>query len=287
MKMYFERGWLLTNPFLFACVTILKMAITNGGKIAENILSNLKKLPVPTGKLVAVLSGDDSASLSFLRQKEKVARELGVEFELRRFPESLSQEELEGAVRKISEDGSVEGIIVQLPLPKKYDRTTIVKAIAMEKDVDALREGNTLLPPAALSLKYILEDIGFDPTREKAVVVGHGFLIGRPIAKWLTDKKAIVTIIEKDDFNLGALMEAGLVVSGTGQSNLIKGGHIKQGVVVVDYGYGVVDGKVCGDIEFESVSSVASFVTPTPGGTGPVVVAALFVNFYGGLKNRV
>lgn len=255
--------------------------IINGKKIAENILNDLKKLPVPTGKLVAVLSGDDSASLSFLRQKEKVARELGVPFEMRQFADALSQEELEYEVHKISEDDSVGGIIVQLPLPKKYDRTTIVNAIAMEKDVDALREGNTLLPPAALSLKYILENIGFDPAGKKAVVVGHGFLIGRPIAKWLTDKKAIVTIVEKEDFNLDALREAGLVVSGTGQSNLIKGEHLKQGVVVIDYGYGVVDGKVCGDVEFESVSRVASFVTPTPGGTGPVVVAALFVNFYG------
>lgn len=255
--------------------------IIDGKKIAQNILSELKKLPIPKGKLVAVLAGDDPASLSFLRQKEKVARELGVHFELRQFPESLNQEELEYEVQKIFEDENVGGVIVQLPLPKKYDRTGVLKVIDMKKDVDALREGNTMLPPAALSLKYILEAIGFDPAGKKAVVVGHGFLIGSPIAAWLAEKNATVTIVEKGDFNVRAIKEADLVISGTGQSNLICGEHLKHGVVVIDYGYGVVDGKVCGDAHLASVSDVASYVTPTPGGTGPVVVAALFVNFYG------
>ena len=263
------------------------MSLIDGKKIAQEILNELKKLFVPTKKLVAVLSGDDSASLSFLRQKEKVAHELGVDFATRQFPESLNQKELEDAVQKLSQDDSVGGVIVQLPLPSKYNRTKIVDVIDTEKDVDALREGNILLPPAAFSLKYILEDIGFDPAGKKAVVVGYGFLIGRPITKWLTSKNAKVVIIEKEEFNLSALKEADLVVSGTGQSNIIKGEHLKQGVVVVDYGYGVVGGKVCGDVEFESVSKVASFVTPTPGGTGPIVVAALFVNFYNCFKNEV
>ncbi|MBI5400603.1 MAG: bifunctional 5,10-methylenetetrahydrofolate dehydrogenase/5,10-methenyltetrahydrofolate cyclohydrolase [Candidatus Yonathbacteria bacterium] len=262
--------------------------IIDGEKIAEGILNELKKLPVPTKKLVAVLSGNDSASISFLRQKEKVARELGVDFELKQFPESLSQGEFEEAVRKISEDDSVGGIIVQLPLPTKYNRVPVLDAIDFKKDTDALRGGNKITrAPAALSLKYILEDIGFDPANKKAVVVGYGFLIGQPITNWLTSKNAQVVIIEKDYFDKDAFKGADLVVSGTGQSNLIKGEHLKHGVVVVDYGYGVVDGKVCGDTEIESVSKVASFVTPTPGGTGPVVVVALFVNFYNCFPNGV
>lgn len=254
--------------------------IIDGKQIAENMLSELKKLPTPTKKFVGVLSGEDTASLSFLRQKEKVARELGIHFELRQFAESLSQEELENSVREISDDESVGGIIVQLPLPAKYDRDGVLSAIDMGKDVDALRDGNTLLTPAVLSLKYILENIGFEIVGKEAVVVGHGFLIGRPIAQWLTNNGASVVVVEKDFFDIDALKSADLVISGTGQSNLINGEHLKQGVVVVDYGYGVVDGKVCGDVEIESVSKIASHVTPTPGGTGPIVVAGLFVNFY-------
>ena len=98
-------------------------------------------------------------------------------------------------------------------------------------------------------------------------------------------KNAKVVIIEKEEFNLTALKEADLVVMGTGHPDLIRGEHLKQGVVVLDYGYGVVDGKVCGDVEIESVSKVASYLTPTPGGTGPVVVAALFENFYNSFRN--
>lgn len=258
------------------------MSVIDGKKIAEDILSELKKLPIPTGRLAAVLSGENQPSLSFLRQKEKVARDLGIQFELRQLSDSLSQKELEYIVRKISKDESVYGVIVQLPLPDKYDKRAVLNSIDAQKDIDALCDMNDdMFPPSVLSLKYILEDIGFIITGKKVVVVGNGFLIGQPIARWLKGGNVEFVILEKDNFDITALKEADLVISGTGQTGLIRGEYLKNGVVIIDYGYGIRNGKVSGDVDFESVKKLASFVTPTPGGTGPIVVASLFVNFYG------
>ncbi len=258
------------------------MVIIDGKKIAQGILSDLKKLPVPIGKLVAILVGENSASRSFLRQKERVAQELGVSFELRVLSDSLKQEELEHIVSEISHDTSVHGVIVQLPLPQKYNAHEVINQIALRKDIDALREGNEeMLPPAVLSLAYILKEINLDLTQRKVVVVGHGFLIGQPITTWLKNKNCDVVVLDKDNFTPSALKEADLIVSGTGQVGLIRGEYLKEGVVVVDYGYGVCDGKVSGDVDVVSMEKIAGFVTPTPGGTGPLVVISLFVNFYG------
>lgn len=257
------------------------MVIIDGKKIAEGILGELKKLPTPQGKLVAVLVGGSPASLSFLRQKEKVSRELGVDFELRPYQDSLSQKELDQSIRQISDDPTVRGVIVQLPLPEQYDREAVLNCISLEKDIDALREGNIMLPPAVLSLAYILKEINFDLTQRKVVVVGYGFLVGQPIARWLKNKNCDVVILDKDNFVHSALKEADLIISGTGESGLIRGEYVKEGAVVVDYGYGMQEGKVSGDIDIDSVQNTAGFVTPTPGGTGPLVVASLLVNFYG------
>ncbi|OIO30516.1 hypothetical protein AUJ77_02995 [Candidatus Nomurabacteria bacterium CG1_02_43_90] len=258
------------------------MLIIDGKKITEGILSDLKKLPVPSGKLVVVLVGENPASRSFLRQKERVARDLGVSFELRSLPDSLSQEELERVVLLTSQDASVRGVIVQLPLPQKYNAREVIKHIDMQKDIDALREGNEgMLPPAVLSLAYILKEINFDLTHKQVVVVGHGFLIGQPIALWLKNKKCDVVVLDKDNFTPSVLKEADLIISGTGKVGLIRGEYLKEGVVVVDYGYGMQEGKVSGDVDIDSVQNTGGFATPTPGGTGPLVVVSLLVNFYG------
>lgn len=255
--------------------------IIDGNKISESILSELRQTKPPKKELAAILVGEDEASLSFLRQKKKTATSLGVKFVLYHLSQDLSQEELEKEVKKISKRRSVGGVIVQLPLPKKHNRIPVLNAIGIEKDVDVLNgETTSVLAPATGALKRILEEVGFDLPGKRAVVVGPGLLIGQPIATWLMTRVIKLSVLGKAKLDTEVLKEADLIVSGTGQAHLIKGEYIKKGAVVIDYGYGSVNGKLAGDIEIDSVDKVASYVTPTPGGTGPVVVAMLLWNFF-------
>ncbi len=255
--------------------------LIDGKQIAAKIIGELKQRPVPVKRLVGILVGDDKASLSFLKQKEKTAEQLGVRFELKKFSDRLSQNELEGEVRNISADDEVGGIIVQLPLPRKYERMPVLNIIGLEKDVDVLNgESIAVLAPAAGAVKRILEEIHFDLAGKRVVVVGPGLLIGRPVATWLMDKVIKLTVLGKSKLDVAALQEADLVISGTGQAKLIRGQHIKPGAVVIDFGYGSIAGELTGDIDMKTVSEVAEYVTPTPGGTGPIVVAQLFENFF-------
>lgn len=253
----------------------------DGVAIANRIIASLKTKKKPTKSLAAILVGDDKASLSFLKQKEKVAKELGVRFVLHILPESLSQHELEQNVRAISADKTVGAVIVQLPLPKKYDRVPVLNAIGIEKDVDVLNgETTKVLPPAVGALKHILDEVKLDLTGKRATVVGPGMLIGRPIAGWLMPQVIKLTVLGKAKLDEAAIKEADLVIAGTGVPHLINDTHIKPGAVVVDFGYGQLDGKTTGDVDVKSVAMKTKQVTPTPGGTGPIVVAQLFENFF-------
>jgi methylenetetrahydrofolate dehydrogenase (NADP+)/methenyltetrahydrofolate cyclohydrolase len=253
----------------------------DGSAIAAKIIADLKKKKTPTKTLAAILVGDDKASLSFLKQKEKTAKELGVRFVLHILPESLSQLELEGHVRAISNDKTVGAVIVQLPLPKKYDRIPVLNAIGIEKDVDVLNgETTKVLPPAVGALKHILEESKISLTGKKAVVIGPGMLIGRPVAGWLMDRVVKLTVLGKAKLDVEVVKEADLVVSGTGVPHLLDEKHIKPKAVVIDFGYGQLEGKTVGDVDAKSIAIKTKLVTPTPGGTGPVVVAMLFENFF-------
>jgi methylenetetrahydrofolate dehydrogenase (NADP+)/methenyltetrahydrofolate cyclohydrolase len=256
--------------------------IIDGVGIAQKILTELRTLPVPTKKFVAVLVGDDAASLSFVRQKQKTAESLGVNFELVQLPQTLTQDELIARVLAISGEAAVGGMIVQLPLPKQYDRVAVLNAIGIAKDVDVLNgETTKVLAPAAGALARILTEVQWSPAGKRVVVVGSGLLIGRPVVTWLMDKAESVTVLNKGGYDATVIKSADLVVTGTGVSGLIKAAHVKAGAVVVDFGYGRDEsGSLAGDADFEAIASVASAVTPTPGGTGPIVVAMLFANFY-------
>ncbi len=256
--------------------------IIDGNNIAGKILKELRKQLVPEKEFAAILVGDDSASLSFLKQKEMAARSLGVKFHLYRFADSLAQVELQKKVRAIYENPDVGAVIIQLPLPQKYDRVAVLNEIGIDKDVDVLNgETSKILAPAAGALQRILQEINFNVVEKDVVIVGSGLLIGRPIADWLMGKARKLTIMNKGGYESSVVRNADLVVSGTGVPRLIKGDDIKNGAVIIDYGYGRDESDtLSGDVDFKSVSRVAGFVTPTPGGTGPIVVAMLFSNFY-------
>ena len=256
--------------------------IIDGSAIAQKIIKGLQALPVPTQEFAGGLVGDDAASISFLKQKERAAEALGVKFKLYRFEESLAQSALISKIAAISADPNVGGMIVQLPLPKKFDRVAVLNAIGIEKDVDVLNgETSKVLAPAAGSLERVLREIKFDLAGKQVVVVGSGLLIGRPIVDWLMGQVKQLTVVNRGGYDPQVVRTADLVVAGTGVPRLIRGEHIKHDSVIIDYGYGRdEEDQLAGDVDIKSVQRVAAYVTPTPGGTGPIVVAQLFANFY-------
>lgn len=254
--------------------------IINGNILAEKILDKLKDKKT-SKEFVAILVGDDPASLSFLKQKEKVAESLGVIFRLEILSEELSQAELESRVRSISQEEKTGALIVQLPLPKKYNKVPVLNAIGIRKDVDVLNgETTSILPPSVGALEEILQSINFNTEGKTAVVIGPGMLIGEPVAKYLMKCTKKLLILNKGAVDKESVQEGDLVVVSAGVPRLVTSEHIKEGAVVIDYGYKRENGKLTGDVDFEEVKEIGSFITPTPGGTGPLVVAKLFENFF-------
>lgn len=287
--------------------------VINGKKIAEETLTELKKLPKPEKFLAAVLVGDDVASASFLKQKEKVAHELGVDFRIHRLAMSIDQDALRKEVLKIAQHQTCGGVVVQLPLPTHINRQYVLNAIPREKDVDVLGERalgafyagrNTVLPPAVGVVQKVLQALDFEPEGKKAIVIGRGLLIGRPIAIWLMGEVAELTVFNSTTQNLrGKLKDADIIVSGVGKAGLFSADDVKENAVVIDFGYArlpaqaggaegpdgktIVDPrqsreKIHGDLYVSLSSSLSSSLayTPTPGGTGPILVAQLFQNFF-------
>jgi methylenetetrahydrofolate dehydrogenase (NADP+)/methenyltetrahydrofolate cyclohydrolase len=255
--------------------------IINGKEIAQEIIDELRKFPKPQKKLAAVFVGENPASASFLRQKNKIADELGIQFELFKFPDEISEDELIKNVKKIGDDPMIGGMIVQLPLPEKFNRDKVLKAINPDKDIDALVTKKVAALPVGV-VKDILEKINYDPKDKTVAVVGRGILIGKPIAEWLLGKcREVIVLHRGSDF--GELKRADLVISGVGRAGLVKPGMLKPGAGVIDFGYDLIDGKIRGDFDVRQIENwklKISFYTPTPGGTGPILVAELFRNFY-------
>ena len=254
--------------------------VIDGRRIADEILSRLKKIKPPKKILAAVLVGRNPASESFLKQKEKVARSLGIEFKIHKLQDNVSFEELQRLMNKLGVAESVGGLILQLPLPKNFNRDSAIGLIPRNKDVDALTGFSKILPPAAGVLQEILSHIGFGLDGKRAVVVGRGLLVGKPIADWLNVKVKKLTVFNSSFFDPKILKEADLVVSGVGKAGFIKGDMVKKGAALIDFGYSFSEGKLQGDFDFESCDRVAAYITKTPGGTGPILVAKLMENFF-------
>jgi len=272
------------------------MIIINGKNIAQQIIADLKNKPKPTKKLVAVLVGENPASKSFLKQKERIAGELSVQSELKEFTENITEEYLKDEIKKIGEDKTVGGIILQLPLPQGFSREEIVKTINPEKDVDNLTGQSSVLAPAVEVVRDILSSVIASERSERGnlteeylkdktvAVIGHGFLVGQPVAKWLQDQGIKYKIFDLGS-DLAELKDYDLVVSGVGKAGLIKSEMLKEGAGAVDFGFDMKDGKISGDLDvsnfkLETLNLKLGFYTPTPGGTGPMLVAELFRNFY-------
>lgn len=281
--------------------------IIDGKKLAAQTLKELKgeiqkkhfKL-----KLAAILAGGSAGLKKFVELKKKAAESIDVGFDLYEFPENVSEKKLLMAVKNISEAKNINGILVELPLPGHFNRQKILNAIPVEKDVDVLSSEAQekfykgtfgklsasdfqVLPPAVEAVKIILEKHKIVFKNKNIVVFGLGILVGKPTAYWFSKMGAKVSVVDEFTKNPEKYSKkADIIVSGVGKPNLISGEIVKDGVIVFDFGYGNIGGKIVGDVDFKSVSKKAKLITPVPGGVGPIVVAAVLKNLVKLSKDR-
>ncbi|MBI1960931.1 MAG: bifunctional 5,10-methylenetetrahydrofolate dehydrogenase/5,10-methenyltetrahydrofolate cyclohydrolase [Candidatus Liptonbacteria bacterium] len=263
--------------------------IIDGTRIAEETIARLKGLPQPDTALAAVHIGTDAASRSFLRQKERVAKELGVEFRLYRFDAALGSSKLRRAVARISKQAGVGGMLVQLPLPAGLHAQSILNAIDIRKDLECLTSRGAgefmvgrsrVLPPAVAAFQKIADATYGEKGKLRAcraAIVGAGRLVGLPVAHWLMGCVRELAVFDVHTPDMPArLKDFDIIVSGVGQRAVFSAADVKEGALVVDFGYDAGHG------DFDPAGADARNIsyTPTPGGTGPVVVAALIENFY-------
>jgi len=265
------------------------MTKIDGKKIAENILSELEKHPVPKKFLAVFLVGSDAASKSFIAQKERVAKRLGVDFRVYAYEETITNDVLRERIHQVVDASKCGGALIQLPLPPHLNGAYVANAISEKKDVDILSDRargafyakrSTVFPPAVGAFLAVMGAVGkkLEDTSSVAVV-GQGFLVGRPISVYCMGQVPRVLAFDKGD-DLSVLKGSDVVVLGTGEKGLIKGSMVADGALVVDFGYGVgSDGVVGGDFDPRGGGDGIVY-TPTPGGTGPILVAKLFENFY-------
>lgn len=236
--------------------------------------------------LTVVLVGEDKASQVYVRNKERRAHKVGIKSDVIRLPETTSESELLRIIQTLNADKSVHGILVQLPLPKQIDEQKILRSIDYEKDVDGfhpMNMGNFLLgnestlPCTPYGIMTLLKsyDIAFEG--KKALVIGRSNIVGKPMALMLMNENATVTIAHSHTQNLKALAkEADILVVAIGKGHLVNADYVKQGAIVIDVGMNRdAAGKLIGDVNTEAIDGIASYVTPVPGGVGPMTITML------------
>jgi len=257
--------------------------IINGRQLAGDIILGLKKeLKSCNLKITAIAVGNSEASLSFLKQKQKIAKEIGVAMEIIQLLESTSQEDLINTILKLNQDEASSGIILQLPLPAKFNAEEALDTISPKKDIDGLSKNAIVLPPAASVVEFILKEYDVELENKKIVVVGQGRLVGKPIGEWLSQKQAEFSFIEKQTPEVerqDLIKKSDILISGVGKANLIPADLFKPDAVVIDFGFDKRNNQICGDIE-QKVGDKVTLFTPTPNGTGPILVAMIFNNLF-------
>jgi methylenetetrahydrofolate dehydrogenase (NADP+)/methenyltetrahydrofolate cyclohydrolase len=269
--------------------------IIDGKKIAaavrEEIRLRVLQLKEATGRvpgLAAVLVGDNPASASYVRSKTKACQEVGIFSRQLTPPGDIPQADLLAIIRDLNGDPAIHGILVQLPLPTHIDERTILEAVDPAKDVDGFTFANIgrlvenqarFVPCTPAGILELLDQEGVEVKGKHAVVVGRSEIVGKPVAFLLLHRHATVTICHSRTADLGAeTRRADILVAAVGRPRLITGAMVKPGAVVIDVGINRVEGKLVGDVDFESAVEVASAITPVPGGVGPMTVAMLLKN---------
>ena len=260
-------------------------------KVKESVkvrADELKKFGVePT--LAVVLVGEDKASQTYVRAKEKACNEYGIKSVAHRLSENTTQNELLALINVLNLDDSIHGILVQLPLPKHIDTNVVLAAIDPRKDVDGFHAVNVgklvsgldgFVPCTPLGVMEILKEYGIDVVGLNAVVIGRSNIVGKPMANLLLNASATVTVTHSKTKNLKEICKnADLIVTAIGKPFFLKADMVKDGAVVVDVGINRLDdGRLVGDVDFEEVAPKCSYITPVPGGVGPMTIAMLLNN---------
>ena len=239
--------------------------------------------------LHVILIGENPASKVYVRNKAKDCEQVGIKSEIHVLSESTTQTELLELINILNNDKSVTGILVQLPLPKHIDETIIINAIDPNKDVDAFSPYNVgnimignynFLPCTPAGIMEILDYYGIDVVGKHCVIIGRSNIVGKPMSMLMLNKSATVTICHSKTENLSEMTRQGdIIVAAIGVANFIKADMVKKDAVVIDVGINRNDeGKLCGDVDFAEVSKIASYITPVPGGVGPMTRAILLKN---------
>ena len=241
-----------------------------------------------TPHLAVVLVGEDPASQVYVRNKENGCIKAGIRSTVIRLAEDCTQQVLEETVKRLNADASVDGILVQLPLPKHLDEASVLRLIDPDKDVDGFHAMNSgrlmngqpgFVPCTPLGVMKLLEAYGIDPAGKHAVVIGRSNIVGKPMAMLLLRANATVTICHSRTQNLADITrQADILVAAVGRANFVTADMVKAGAAVIDVGINRVDGKIVGDVDFDAVSGVAGYITPVPGGVGQMTIAMLLAN---------
>ena len=269
--------------------------IISGREVAEKILTTDLKNRVDAlnkrnikPKLVVMLVGDVKASASYVRQKEKFAVKAGIESEVVRFESSATEDEILNKIDAINNDNKIHGVIVQLPLPDHISVTKVLNKIDPSKDVDGFTPTNvgklflgeeTLVSCTPKGIMQMLASTGVDLTGKNVTVIGRSNIVGKPVSILCQQQNATVTMCHSKTKDLNAkLSDADVVIVAVGVPKFVDGSQIPEGAIVIDVGIHNIDGKLCGDVDFESACEKASAITPVPGGVGPMTVCALIEN---------
>ncbi len=282
------------------------MKILDGKQTAQSISNRLKEeiskylaQGKRAPKIDIILVGDDYASKMYVDMKSKKALDLGIQVNVHTYPKDISQEQVESVIKQLNEDINIDGIMVQLPLPNHIQESKILELISPDKDVDGLTSTNlgklfkndssAIAPATAKGVIELLKEYRVQIEGKRAVVIGRGDISGLPISAMLQNENATVTICHSRTQNLKEICsKADILVSSIGRAEYINSEYVKEGSIVVDIGTNRnAQGKLVGDIDFNSVKDIAEYITPVPGGIGPMTIVCLFDNLIEAYKKNV
>jgi len=265
-----------------------KLATEQQTKLRQRIKTLATKGIIPG--LAVVVVGDNPASAVYVKNKQKLCKELGLDFYLIKFPATVTADKISQKIKTLNKDSKVHGIIVQLPLPPKLDAIDLISEINPQKDIDGLHPisigllalGKELFIPATpKGVMDLLQKYKISPTGKNVVIIGFGYVTGMPLSLILTRAKATVTVAQdktKTSDLVKVLKSADIVISAVGKPGFIKGSMIKSGATIIDIGITKQKSGWAGDVDFASVSKKAKYLTPVPGGVGPLTVSSLISN---------
>jgi methylenetetrahydrofolate dehydrogenase (NADP+)/methenyltetrahydrofolate cyclohydrolase len=279
-------------------------ALISGKEIGQEIrnelaerINTLKNQDIIPG-LAVILVGNNSASKTYVSNKQKTCEALGMHSRLLSFESDLSEDELVEAIHSLNNDPKIHGILVQLPLPKQITESKVLAAISPDKDVDGFHPINvgkmmlgqeTFLPCTPYGVMKLLEYSGIEIAGKHAVVIGRSHIVGKPMGQLLLQKDATVTYAHSKTPNLKEItLQADILVVAVGRTKMITSEYVKEGAVVIDVGMNRDENnRLCGDVDFESVKDKASFITPVPGGVGPMTITMLMANTVQSAENEL